>query len=95
MRFGNVGYRIGKITSSELQGLANVLIFQLGILPQSLGTIGIQGRNLDNAANCQPRATNTRLPVHLRWIHRYTIKPLHVVWILLTHLIRKSLTSGS
>lgn len=64
--------------TTDLKGLANVLVFQFRKLAEALGPIGIKSCDFDSPTNGKTGAPNARLPVHLRRINSNPVESLHV-----------------
>jgi len=60
-----------KIRSGKCQRLPDVFRFQLGIIPEKVVSVWIDGDGFHDPTHCQPHSTDARLTVHLVWVPRY------------------------
>jgi len=51
-------------SGDESERLANIFIFELGVLALELGTLGISRQGFKDTANCQSHVADARFAVH-------------------------------
>jgi hypothetical protein len=61
----------------ESQRLANIFVFEFGVLTLELGAVGIESEGLEDAADGETKVADARLAIHASHVHFDAIKFLH------------------